>query len=109
MPSDERVWLHNREDATPVDQPRQRDERNPSRIVCAARLHLPLHIQCQLLSQEQVLGCELGVGSYRSRDQPQEITGDAQDVRDAAVKQLPSQQVPGPSNRSDRIGSGAAR
>ncbi len=48
----------------------------PRGIVGAVRLYLPLHIQCQLLSQEQVLGCEVGVGSYRRRDQPQEVTGD---------------------------------
>ncbi len=107
MPSDERSRLHDREDATPVDQPRQRDERHPSRIVGAARLHLPLHIQCQLLSQEQMLGGELCMRSPRRRDQPQEIADDAQDglkrgaetrlghgrriVRDALVQQRPSQ------------------
>lgn len=59
MPSDERSRLHDGEDATPVDQPRQRDERNPRRIVGAARFHLPLHVQGQLLSQEEILGGEL--------------------------------------------------
>src|SRR5882762_6464192 len=107
MPSDERVRLHDREDATPLDQPRQRDERNPSRIVGAPRLHLPLHIQCQLLSQEQVLGGEVCMRSPRRRDQPKEIAGDAQDgskrgagtrlghgrriVCDALVQERPSQ------------------
>jgi len=120
MPSDERVRLHDREDATPVDQPRQRDERNSNRIVGAARLHLPLHIQCQLLSQEQILGCKLRMRSYRRRrHQAQEITGDAQDgsqrgagtglghgrtiVRDAPVNQRPSQESP--DRPSDRIGA----
>jgi len=107
MPSDERIRLHDREDATPVDQPRERDERNPSRIVSAARLHLPLHVQCQLLFQEQIFGGELCVRPSRRRGQPQEITGHAQDgakrgartrldhgrriVRDALVQQRPPQ------------------
>ena len=36
MPSDERLRLHDREETTPVDQPRQRDEGNPSRVVGAS-------------------------------------------------------------------------
>jgi hypothetical protein len=52
-----------------VDHPRERDERNPSRIVGTARLHLPLHIQGQLLSQEQILRGELRMGSCRCRRQ----------------------------------------
>ena len=112
MPSDQRIRLYDREDATPLDQPRQRDERNPSRIVGAARLHLPLHVQRQLLSQEQILGGELCARSSRRRDKPHEITGDAQDgskrgagtrfghsrriVRDVRVQQRPSQEVPEP-------------
>lgn len=118
MPSDERVRLHHREESTPVDQPRQRDECNPSCIVGTAGLHLPLHIQCQLFSQEQILGCEVRMRSYRRRDQPQEVTGDGKDgskrgagtglghgrriVRDAVVKAATVSQVPGRSNRSDR-------
>ena len=106
MPSDQRIRLHDREDGPPVDQPRQRNERNPSRIVGAARFHLPLHIQCQLLSQEQILGGKLCMRSSRRRDKPLEITGDAQDgskrgdgtrlghghriVRDALVQRRPS-------------------
>ena len=52
-----------------VDHPRERDERNPTRIVGTARLHLPLHIQGQLLSQEQILRGELRMGSCRCRRQ----------------------------------------
>jgi hypothetical protein len=51
-----------REDATPVNEPRQRDECNPRRVVGTARLHLPLHVQSQLLSHEQILG-----GEFRMR------------------------------------------
>ena len=96
-------------DAPPIDQPRQCGKRNPNRIVGAARLHLPLHIQGQLLSQEQILGGKVYMRSSRRRDQPQEITGDAQDgskrgkrlghgrriVRDAVVQATVSQ-MPGP-------------
>jgi hypothetical protein len=79
MLSDERLRLHDGEDATPVDQPRQRDERNARRIVGAARLHLPLRLQSQLLSLEQVLDGKLCARSSSRRDQPHEITSDAQD------------------------------
>jgi hypothetical protein len=79
MPSNKRIRLHDREETTPVDQPRQHDQRNPRRIVGAVRLHLPLHVQCQLLSQEQVLGRELPMRPSRRRDHPQEITRNAQD------------------------------
>lgn len=79
MPSDERIRLHDREEATPVDQPRQRDERDPRRIVGAARLPLPLHVQRQLLFQEQILGGELRVRPSNDGDQPQEIAGNSQD------------------------------
>ena len=82
MPSDERVRLHDCEEATPVDQPRQRDEHNPRRIIGAARLHLALHVPSQLLSQEQILGCEVGMRSCRRREQPQDVRGDAQDGSD---------------------------
>jgi hypothetical protein len=90
----------------PVDQPRQRHERNPSRMVSAARLHLPLHVQRQLLSQEQILGGESCMRSPCRRDQPKEITSDAVDgskrgagtrlghgrriVREVLVQQRPS-------------------
>jgi len=70
MPSDQRIRLHDCEEATPVDQPRERDKRNPSRIVAATWFHLPLDIQRQLLSQEQILGGELSMRSSRRRDQP---------------------------------------
>jgi hypothetical protein len=65
MPSDECIRLHDGEDSTPVDQPRQNDKRDPSRIVGAARFHLPLRVQGQLLSQEQILSGELRMQSYR--------------------------------------------
>jgi hypothetical protein len=65
MPSDERVGLDDDQQVTPFDQPRQRDERNPRRIVGAAWLRLPLDIQRQLFSQEQILGGELALRSYR--------------------------------------------
>ena len=86
MPSNKRIRLHDREEATPVDQPQQRDERNPRGIINAARLHLPLPVQRELLSQEQILGCELRMGSQRGRSQPQQVTGDAQDGSDRGAR-----------------------
>jgi len=65
MPSDVRVRLDDDQQVTPGDQPRQHDERNPRRVVSAARLHLPLDVQRQLFSQEQIVGGELAMRSYR--------------------------------------------
>jgi hypothetical protein len=77
MPPDQRLRLHHREEFAPIDQPRQRDKRDPRRIVSAAWLDLPLHTQCELLSQEQILGGELAVRTHKRRQQPQEITGES--------------------------------
>src|SRR5262249_45283355 len=60
MPSDQGGWFHNREHAAPIDQPRQRNEHDPSRIVGTTRLYLPLDVHCELLPQEQILSGELG-------------------------------------------------
>ena len=85
MPSDKRVRFHDQQDATPIDQPRQRDEHNPRRIVGAARLHLALQVQGQLFLQEQVLGCDVRMRSSRRRKQPQDVTGDAEDGSDGGT------------------------
>src|SRR5262249_38090729 len=53
MPADQRVWFHDHEDRAPIDQPRQRDERHPRRIVGAMWLHLTLHVQGELLPQNE--------------------------------------------------------
>ena len=47
-----------------------------------ARLYLALHVQGQLLSQEQILGGEVGTRPYRRREQAQDVAGDAQDGSD---------------------------
>ena len=51
--------------ATPVDEPRQRDQRDASRVVRAAWPHVRLAIQLQLLSQEQVLSRQLPARVHR--------------------------------------------
>src|SRR5262249_39391640 len=67
MPANQRVRLDNHQQLTPVDEPRQRDQRDASRVVRAAWPHVRLAIQLQLLSQEQVLSRQL-----RARVQRQE-------------------------------------
>jgi hypothetical protein len=59
MPSDERLRLDHREELTPINQPGQRDERQPRRVIGSPRLDLPLEVQRQLLAEEQILGGEL--------------------------------------------------
>jgi len=82
MPSDQRVRFHDREQAAPLEQPGQSDERNSRRIVGAARRHLALDVQRQLLSQKQILGGELDLRSCRCGYQPHEIPSDPQDRSD---------------------------
>jgi hypothetical protein len=82
MPADERIWFHDREETTPLDQSRQRDEGNPRGIVGAARLHLTLDVQGQLLSQEQIFSGEVRMQSDGRREQPQDVTGETQDSSD---------------------------
>jgi hypothetical protein len=60
VPSNERVWFHNRQETTPFDELRQGDERDAGRIIRTVWLYLPFEIQRQLLAQEQVLRGELG-------------------------------------------------
>ena len=62
MPSNERVRLHDRQESTPVDEPRQRNERNSGRVIGPPRLDLPLEVQRQLLAQKQILGASWACG-----------------------------------------------
>ena len=61
MPANERLRLDHSEELTPINQLRQRDERQPRRVVGPPRLDLPLEVQRQLLAQEQILGGEVRV------------------------------------------------
>jgi hypothetical protein len=45
VPSHERVWSHDAEDRSPVDDPREHDECDSGRIVEAARPDVPLDIE----------------------------------------------------------------
>jgi hypothetical protein len=77
VPSNERVRLHDGEDSTPVDQLRQRDQRNSGRIIGPPRLDLPLDVQRQLLAQKQILGGELYMWPPRRRHESQDVASDA--------------------------------
>ena len=62
VPPHERLWSHDDEKLSPVDQPREQGEGDASGIVQAPRLDLPLDIERQLLAQEEILGSEAFVG-----------------------------------------------
>jgi hypothetical protein len=66
MPLNQRLRLHDCENGTPIDHPRQRDERDPRRVVGATCLHLTLHVQSELLPQKEILGGELGMRPHRA-------------------------------------------
>jgi hypothetical protein len=77
MPSNERVRLHDGEDSTPVDQPRQGDECDAGRVIGPPRLDLALEVQRQLLTQEEVLGGELDVRPHHRRQESEDVASDA--------------------------------
>jgi hypothetical protein len=79
MPSNERVRLHDGEDATPVDQPRQRDECDAGRVISPPWLNLPLQVQRQLLAKKQILGGELDVRPQQRRHESDDVASDARD------------------------------
>src|SRR5262245_11755943 len=59
VPANQRVRLDDHQQLTPADQPRQRDQRDASRVGGGAWLHLSLEIQRQLLPQKQILRRQL--------------------------------------------------
>jgi len=89
MPSDQGGWFHNREHAAPIDQPRQRNEHDPSRIVGTTRLYLPLDVHCELLPQEQILSGELGTRPRGRRGEPRDIGDDTQECARRGTKSRP--------------------
>ena len=79
MPSNERFRLHDGQESTPVDEARQRNERNSGRVISSPRLDLPLEVQRQLLAQEQILGGELCMWPQGRRHESQDVASDAHD------------------------------
>jgi hypothetical protein len=59
MPPDPRGRLDDREHGSPVDQLGEQDKRDPRRIIGTARLDPTLSIECQLLSEKQILSRQL--------------------------------------------------
>jgi hypothetical protein len=56
VPPDQRIWPHDGETLAPLNEVRERDEHEPSRVAGATRLHLTFEVQRQLLAQEEILG-----------------------------------------------------
>lgn len=53
--------------------------RDPSRVVGTPWLHAALQVQRELLSQEQILGRELGMRPHHLRNKLQDVTDETQD------------------------------
>src|SRR5262252_5989369 len=86
MPSNERRGLHDGEDPTPIDQSRQRYQRNPRRIVSSTGFHLPFDVQGQLFFQKQVLGSEMGMRPNRGGGETREVTAETDDDADGVAR-----------------------
>ena len=79
VPPNERVWLHDGEDRTPLDEPGEHDECQTSRVAGSTRLHLTFEIQRQLLAEEEVLGGQARVGPEA---EPSEVQKVGQEIED---------------------------
>jgi hypothetical protein len=67
------------QDAAPLDEPRQGDEYDPSRTIGATWLHLPLHVQRQLLPQEQILRGDSTMRPHGGPNKPDTVGEDLQE------------------------------
>jgi hypothetical protein len=89
MPSNERGGLHDREDSTPIDEPRQGNQRDPRGIVGTTGLHLPFDVQRQLLAKEQILGGEVGMRPDGRGNEACDVSADPQDCAGCGPRARP--------------------
>jgi len=59
MPPDQGVRLDDCQEPTPVEEPREDDQRDPRDVVGATRPDLSLQVQSQLFTQKEVLRSKL--------------------------------------------------
>jgi hypothetical protein len=74
MPSDERVWTHDREQIPPLHESSQKDQCDARGVVRPLRSDIAFEIARELLPQEQVLGSQLGAGPGHQRQQPPQVS-----------------------------------
>ena len=60
MPPNQRVWLHDGEGGSPVNEAGQDDKVDPFGIDGPTRPDTTFRVESQLLSEEQILGRQLG-------------------------------------------------
>ena len=71
--------MDNREEAPPLDESGEDDERQPRGVVEAARLDLTLAVERQLLAEEEILGGQARMRAHAEREPVQEITDQSKD------------------------------
>jgi len=74
MPSDERVWAHDREQIPPRHESSEKDQCDARRVVRPVWSDLAFELARELLPQEQVLGSQLGAGPGHQRQQLQQVS-----------------------------------
>src|SRR5207253_2316083 len=85
-PSNERFRFDHGKEWTPINQARQRDERQPDRVVGSPRLDPPLEAQRQLLAEKQILGGELPPWLQHRQCELQHVACDAHDGADIEAR-----------------------
>jgi hypothetical protein len=71
--------LDNREEAPPLEESGEDDERQSRGIVEAARLDPTLAVERQLLAEEEILGGQARMRAHAEREPVQEITDQSKD------------------------------
>lgn len=78
VPPHERVWLDDREDATPFKEAGGHNESHTRGVVGPSWLHLTLYVRRQLLAQEEILGGQASVGPETEGDQARDISDESE-------------------------------
>jgi hypothetical protein len=77
MPPNECVRFDNDEHGSPVDQPGEQNQRDARRIVGSAGSDATFRVKRQLLSQEEILGCQLRARAKAKCEEPDHVDQDA--------------------------------
>ena len=73
LEDEQRRRLHDREHRPPVNQPGERHQRDPERIIGTARVDAALLVKRQLLAQKKILGGQVRPRSEAERYQPEGV------------------------------------
>ena len=74
MPPHKCIGTHNRQELAPPDELREENKCDSRGVVRAPRPNLAFDVTGELLPEEQILGCQLRVGSEHEPQQTQQVS-----------------------------------